>query len=155
GDDGVQARRARGRSARDVPRRLRDDPGQPRRAPRALAARRSRRGAAGRSASHCTGPGRRPDVLLRRRDRSANQCRWRPDPGIRACPQGGEMTAVDFDDAIKRYDPVLWIEVHVALGTKPKIFDDAPAHLDGEPNVAINPTTLGLPGSLPVVNKKA
>src|SRR5690625_3031409 len=65
------------------------------------------------------------------------------------------MTAVDFDDAIKRYDPVLGIEVHVELGTKTKIFDDAPAHVDGEPNVAITPTTLGLPGSLPVVNKKA
>lgn len=60
-----------------------------------------------------------------------------------------------FDDVIKRYDPVLGIEVHVELGTKTKIFDSAPAHVDTEPNTAINPTTLGLPGSLPVVNKMA
>ncbi len=65
------------------------------------------------------------------------------------------MTVIDFDDAIKRYDPVLGIEVHVELGTKTKIFDDAPAHVDDEPNTAINPTTLGLPGSLPVVNRTA
>lgn len=65
------------------------------------------------------------------------------------------MTAVDYDDAIKRYDPVLGIEVHVELGTKTKMFDDAPAHVDDVPNHAINPTTLGLPGSLPTVNRKA
>ncbi len=65
------------------------------------------------------------------------------------------MTTTDYADALKRYDPVLGIEVHVELGTKTKIFDDAPAHVDDEPNTAINPTTLGLPGSLPVINRTA
>ncbi|MEE1617121.1 Asp-tRNA(Asn)/Glu-tRNA(Gln) amidotransferase subunit GatB [Brachybacterium sp. J153] len=62
---------------------------------------------------------------------------------------------VDFDDAIDRYDPVLGIEVHVELGTATKMFDGAPNIFAAEPNTAITPTSLGLPGSLPVVNGKA
>lgn len=65
------------------------------------------------------------------------------------------MSVVDFDEALKRYDPVLGIEVHVELGTKSKMFDDAPAHVEGEPNTALTPSSLGLPGTLPTVNKTA
>ncbi|MPV50332.1 MULTISPECIES: Asp-tRNA(Asn)/Glu-tRNA(Gln) amidotransferase subunit GatB [unclassified Pseudactinotalea] len=66
------------------------------------------------------------------------------------------MTAlVDYADAIRRFDPVLGIEVHVELGTATKMFDDAPAHVDTAPNTALTPTSLGLPGSLPVVNRTA
>ena len=59
---------------------------------------------------------------------------------------------VDYDDATDRYDPVLGIEVHVELGTATKMFDGAPNIFAAEPNTAITPTSLGLPGSLPVVN---
>ncbi|MEE1649761.1 Asp-tRNA(Asn)/Glu-tRNA(Gln) amidotransferase subunit GatB [Brachybacterium sp. J144] len=62
---------------------------------------------------------------------------------------------VDYDDAIDRYDPVLGIEVHVELGTATKMFDGAPNIFAAEPNTAITPVSLGLPGSLPVVNGKA
>ncbi|MFC7376747.1 MULTISPECIES: Asp-tRNA(Asn)/Glu-tRNA(Gln) amidotransferase subunit GatB [unclassified Brachybacterium] len=62
---------------------------------------------------------------------------------------------VDYDDAIARFDPVLGIEVHVELGTETKMFDGAPNIFAAEPNTAITPTSLGLPGSLPVVNRKA
>ncbi|MBB5831133.1 Asp-tRNA(Asn)/Glu-tRNA(Gln) amidotransferase subunit GatB [Brachybacterium aquaticum] len=62
---------------------------------------------------------------------------------------------VDFDDAIDRYDPVLGIEVHVELGTATKMFDGAPNIFAAEPNTAVTPTSLGLPGSLPVVNRQA
>ncbi|MGQ4533025.1 Asp-tRNA(Asn)/Glu-tRNA(Gln) amidotransferase subunit GatB [Dermabacteraceae bacterium P13138] len=62
---------------------------------------------------------------------------------------------VDFADAAKRYDPVLGIEVHVELGTATKMFDGAPNIFAAEPNTAITPVSLGLPGSLPVVNGKA
>src|SRR5690625_4767266 len=65
------------------------------------------------------------------------------------------MSVVNFDEAIKRYDPVLGIEVHVELGTESKMFDDAPAHVEGEPNTALSPSTLGLPGTLPTVNRTA
>ncbi len=62
---------------------------------------------------------------------------------------------VDYADAVSRFDPVLGIEVHVELGTATKMFDAAPAHVDTAPNTALTPTSLGLPGSLPVVNRTA
>ena len=63
-------------------------------------------------------------------------------------------TLVDFDDAVRRYDPVIGLEVHVELGTASKIFDGAPNVFGAEPNTAVTPITLGLPGTLPVVNEK-
>lgn len=62
---------------------------------------------------------------------------------------------VDYDEAVDRYDPVLGIEVHVELGTDTKMFDGAPNVFAADPNIAITPVSLGLPGTLPVVNGKA
>ncbi|PZP16595.1 MAG: Asp-tRNA(Asn)/Glu-tRNA(Gln) amidotransferase GatCAB subunit B [Brachybacterium faecium] len=62
---------------------------------------------------------------------------------------------VDYDEAVDRYDPVLGIEVHVELGTDTKMFDGAPNVFAAEPNTAITPVSLGLPGTLPVVNGTA
>ncbi|UYG16021.1 Asp-tRNA(Asn)/Glu-tRNA(Gln) amidotransferase subunit GatB [Brachybacterium huguangmaarense] len=64
-------------------------------------------------------------------------------------------TLVDYEDATDRYDPVLGIEVHVELGTVTKMFDGAPNIFAAEPNTAITPVSLGLPGTLPVVNGRA
>ncbi|GAB2545604.1 Asp-tRNA(Asn)/Glu-tRNA(Gln) amidotransferase subunit GatB [Brachybacterium huguangmaarense] len=64
-------------------------------------------------------------------------------------------TLVEFEEATDRYDPVLGIEVHVELGTATKMFDGAPNVFAAEPNTAITPVSLGLPGTLPVVNEKA
>ncbi|KQY41977.1 Asp-tRNA(Asn)/Glu-tRNA(Gln) amidotransferase subunit GatB [Cellulomonas sp. Root137] len=64
-------------------------------------------------------------------------------------------TLVDYDDAVARYDTVIGIEVHVELGTVTKMFDGAPAGFGEEPNTSVTPVSLGLPGSLPVVNGKA
>lgn len=66
-----------------------------------------------------------------------------------------DIELVDYDEAISRFDPVLGIEVHVELGTATKMFDGAPNIFAAEPNTAITPTSLGLPGALPVVNHKA
>lgn len=64
-------------------------------------------------------------------------------------------TLLDYDEAIGRFDPVLGIEVHVELGTATKMFDGAPAHFGAEPNTAITPVSVGLPGALPALNRKA
>ncbi len=62
---------------------------------------------------------------------------------------------VDYDDAVARFDPVIGIEVHVELGTRTKMFDAAPQTFGAEPNTAVTPVSLGLPGALPVVNGTA
>ena len=62
---------------------------------------------------------------------------------------------MDYDEAARLFDPVLGIEVHVELGTKTKMFDAAPNAFGGDPNTFVTPVSLGLPGSLPVVNHKA
>ena len=62
---------------------------------------------------------------------------------------------MDYDEAARRFDPVLGIEVHVELGPKTKMFDAAPNAFGGDPNTFVTPVSLGLPGSLPVVNHKA
>lgn len=62
---------------------------------------------------------------------------------------------MDYADAVANFDPVLGIEVHVELGTATKMFDAAPNAFGGDPNTYVTPVSLGLPGSLPVVNRKA
>ena len=67
---------------------------------------------------------------------------------------------MDFDKALELFEPVLGFEVHVELSTKTKMFSDAPnpafsGNEVSEPNTAITPVCLGLPGSLPVVNEQA
>jgi aspartyl-tRNA(Asn)/glutamyl-tRNA(Gln) amidotransferase subunit B len=53
------------------------------------------------------------------------------------------------------YETVIGLEVHVQLATRSKIFSNASAAYGGEPNEFIDPVTLGLPGALPVTNKRA
>ncbi len=62
---------------------------------------------------------------------------------------------VPYEDAVKRYDPVLGIEVHVELGTRTKMFCAAEVEFGGDANTQTTPVSLGLPGALPVVNGKA
>ena len=62
---------------------------------------------------------------------------------------------MDYDEAVRRYDPVVGLEVHVELSTATKMFDAAPNAFGGDPNTYVTPVSLGLPGSLPVVNHKA
>ena len=63
-------------------------------------------------------------------------------------------TLMDFDEAVRRYDPVLGLEVHVELGTSTKMFDAAPNVFGAQPNTMVTPTSVGLPGALPVVNAR-
>lgn len=53
-----------------------------------------------------------------------------------------------------RYETVIGLEVHVELKTRTKIFCDSTTEFGGEPNTHVCPICLGLPGTLPVINKK-
>jgi len=62
---------------------------------------------------------------------------------------------VPYDEALSRYEPVIGIETHVELGTTTKMFCGCPTTFGLEPNSAVCPVCLGLPGSLPVANRAA
>ena len=62
---------------------------------------------------------------------------------------------VDYDDAVSRYEPVIGLETHVELGTVTKMFCGCSTAFGAEPNSAVCPVCLGLPGSLPVANRTA
>lgn len=53
------------------------------------------------------------------------------------------------------YEAVIGLEVHVQLKTRTKMFTRAPYHYGAEPNTLTNPVVMGLPGTLPVLNKEA
>ena len=52
------------------------------------------------------------------------------------------------------YETVIGLEVHIQLSTESKIFSKASAAFGADPNANIDPLTFGLPGSLPVLNKR-
>ncbi len=53
------------------------------------------------------------------------------------------------------YEVVIGLEVHVHLRTESKLFSPAPVCYGEPPNHAVHPIDLGLPGVLPVLNRKA
>src|SRR5918912_3079735 len=62
---------------------------------------------------------------------------------------------LDYDDVVARYEPVLGLEVHVELSTATKMFCGCANKFGAEPNTQVCPVCLGLPGSLPVLNRTA
>ena len=58
--------------------------------------------------------------------------------------------------ALDRYEPVIGIEVHCQLKTASKMFCSCSTAYDGaRPNSHVCPVCLGLPGALPVINRRA
>jgi len=58
-------------------------------------------------------------------------------------------------DVLAKYEPVIGLEVHVQLLTNSKIFCACSTRFGDPPNTNVCPVCLGLPGSLPVLNKRA
>ena len=63
--------------------------------------------------------------------------------------------SLNFDSALAIYEPTLGLEVHVELNTNSKMFCGCATEFGAQPNTQTCPVCLGLPGSLPVVNKRA
>jgi aspartyl-tRNA(Asn)/glutamyl-tRNA(Gln) amidotransferase subunit B len=62
---------------------------------------------------------------------------------------------VMYEEALQKYEPVFGLETHVELGTRTKMFCGCTTVFGAEPNTQVCPVCLGLPGSLPVVNRLA
>jgi aspartyl-tRNA(Asn)/glutamyl-tRNA(Gln) amidotransferase subunit B len=67
-----------------------------------------------------------------------------------------ETSTTDTTTARDRYEAVIGIEVHCQLRTQSKMFCACATAYDGAPpNTHVCPVCLGLPGALPVINRRA
>jgi aspartyl/glutamyl-tRNA(Asn/Gln) amidotransferase A subunit len=171
---GVAPGREDGRSAHDVSERHLHHPGQSGRAPcRVGPVRRQRCRAAHRRAgagSDAGGDrhvpcGRRAGAVRTRQHRQRRSRRRRlmsdaqtstaetatTSPTDATTIPAPSSTTVD----LSTWEIVIGLEVHAELATATKLFSAAPQLFGAEPNTNIDPLTLGLPGSLPVLNEQA
>jgi aspartyl-tRNA(Asn)/glutamyl-tRNA(Gln) amidotransferase subunit B len=70
-------------------------------------------------------------------------------------PKSAPEVASIAPEVLAKYEPVIGLEVHVQLLTRTKIFCGCSTRFGDPPNTNVCPVCLGLPGTLPVVNKRA
>lgn len=58
---------------------------------------------------------------------------------------------------MSEWKTIVGLEVHAEMLTESKMFSNCPVvdSVEAEPNTAVDPLSLGMPGTLPVINKKA
>jgi aspartyl-tRNA(Asn)/glutamyl-tRNA(Gln) amidotransferase subunit B len=66
-----------------------------------------------------------------------------------------EEAALLSSEVLAKYETVIGLEVHVQLLTKTKIFCGCSTRFGDPPNANTCPVCLGLPGTLPVLNRRA
>src|ERR1700681_4650558 len=69
--------------------------------------------------------------------------------------KSAQETAGLCPEALAKYEPVIGLEVRVQLLTNSKIFCGCSTRFGDAPNSNTCPVCLGLPGSLPVLNRRA
>jgi len=70
-------------------------------------------------------------------------------------PKSASEAASIAPDVLAKYEPVIGLEVHVQLLTRTKIFCGCSTRFGDPPNTNVCSVCLGLPGTLPVLNKRA
>src|SRR5438445_435128 len=70
-------------------------------------------------------------------------------------PKSTQEAASLAPEVLAKYEPVIGLEVHVQLLTRTKIFCGCSTRFGDPPNTNVCPVCLGLPGTLPVLNKRA
>jgi aspartyl-tRNA(Asn)/glutamyl-tRNA(Gln) amidotransferase subunit B len=57
-------------------------------------------------------------------------------------------------ELLQEYEPVIGLEVHVQLSTQTKIFSSSATAFGAPPNSLTDPLVMGMPGTLPVFNRR-
>ena len=70
-------------------------------------------------------------------------------------PKSAPESAAIAPEVLAKYETVIGLEVHVQLLTNSKIFCGCANRFGDPPNTNVCPVCLGLPGTLPVLNKRA